>query len=225
MAQDSTVARLAYLAGVTAALILGGCSDRGDDGVTERSWDYLGTVAEVTRGQGFAMTEDMFSQGGGEHPFTIGPMEMTMTDGTVLHVPAATPGGNYCLLFLSDEDRLGATGHPPPEGVSDAAVKESLNLSDTCVVIAEIGERETVERFEVLPTEVDGRAVVGSLVERRGDRYLTGSGYVFEVSPDVAASCGTTRGLDELLASDLADEARVDVDSDLIELVHCLSRE
>ena len=114
-----------------------------------------------------------------------------------------------------------AAGLMPPQGLSDEAVKQSLNLSDTCVVIGVLGEDGAVERFEILPTEVDGRAAVGPLIEPRGDRYLTGTGYEFAVSPTVSARCGETRGLDDLLDEGLADEVRVNVDSGLIEVVHC----
>jgi hypothetical protein len=137
--------------GISAVvLVVSGCSGGNPTTkVEERSWDVTGTVVHVQRGLDFEASSRAITLGGRHSPeFSLGPMELALADGTILRVPAATPGGNACIVFMSDAEKLEATGLPAPEGLSDQAVAKSIGLSRamTCTVIAELSEAGTVER-------------------------------------------------------------------------------
>lgn len=191
--------------------------------VPERSWDVIGVVAGATHLPGYETTGGAITQGDPRTGhFTVGPMDVEMADGSVLHVPAETPGGNACLPLMTSADRRFATGQARDD-IPDEAVVSMAGLSDGCVVIAALDPNGSVARFQILSTDPLGRADVGDLVERRRSGYLTGSGFVFDLAPDAEVVCNSEAvDVDSFLEPGRWSAVSVDVESGEIAAIKCV---
>lgn len=220
----STVRRWVLAA---ALVVLGSsCSEEEEQprpAVQERPWDVIGVVTDAEHLPGYETTGGMTTPGGpGSPPFTVGPVDLVLADGTRLYVPAETPGGNACLPLMTEADRRFATGMSEDQ-IPDETVRLYGGLSEECVMIAALDEADAVEWFEILSTDPLGRATVGDLVERRGSGLLTESGFVFSLAPDADLTCGPEPvELASYFESDRWEEVAVDVASGDIVAIDCL---
>ena len=171
----------------------------------EHRWDVIGVVARVERAANYrtrpetiatASNPEIDANWSGAVVFRVGPERIRLVGGTVLDVPAATPGANACVELMTDADKLRLTGFSALEGLDDATVRKNGAPNDPCVVIATLDARKRVTRFAVLDTGEGSRsrlhvglANVGGLVARTGDRYLTRSGYAFVLDPHARGDC------------------------------------
>jgi hypothetical protein len=190
---------------IGTAMVIASCSSEPRDptaAIVERSWNVIGEVTAVSFGQGYTHEpSDFVTSSGGpgwDFDFRVGPMELTMGDGTALNVGAHTPGGNYCRVLLTPQDRIDLTGMPEP---TDSMVDAQVG-GPNCWIVGETNDDgRTVRWFETRTGYPSGDVAVGHAVAVDGTGILTDQGWRFPYADgERSRPCGGDTTLAELIA-------------------------
>ncbi len=214
---------------VGTAMMITSCSREPRDptaGIVERPWNVIGEVTSAEFGDGYAHepTEFVTSSGGPgwKFDFRLGPVILTMADGTTLNVAARTPGGNTCRVLLTPQDRVDLTGVPEP---TDAMVDAQFGSGSICWIVGETApDGQTLRWFETAtgsPTSVSvGRAVA---VDNQG--ILTDQGWRFPYGEgERSRPCGGDSTLSELIADGVYPDVQFDPVAKKVSRLDCPAR-
>lgn len=109
----------------------------------------------------------------------IGPATLHVSDGTQLHVPARTRGGNACMEFVhTPQDRDGIAGFPD---ASDRQVRQHGGFSSRCVIVGRLKAANVVSWFRIL--KLDGNAALLGRITSTDETTITSDGLTWPVAP------------------------------------------
>lgn len=214
---------------IGAAALLVSCSSEPRDptaGIVERTWNLIGEVASAEFGDGYAHEpKDLVTSSGGpgwNFDFRLGPMILKMADGTTLNVAARTPGGNYCRVLLTPQDRIDLTGVPQP---TDATVDAQFGGGSICWIVGETAaDGRTLRWFQTAtgsPTSVS----VGRAVDVDDKGILTDQGWRFPYGEGQRVRpCGGDTTLSELIGDGVYPDVQFDPVAQKVSRIDCPAR-